>query len=368
MRAGSIINGELHVFACFACETAKFCVDVTFAWEVFLSDKHLGFCEGLVMANPKHLAILERGVNAWNKWRLEESFHGADLSSANLEDAHLSEADLARVSLDHTNLKAADLQGAEFHQASLYGADLTRANCTRADFHQALLAQTNFSAANLTEADISETDLSEVNLSWANLSGSDFYDAFLWGATFVNNNLATAKNLDTIRHQGPSTVDIDTIYRSQGKIPERFLRGIGVPNDFIFHLRSFDWKSGYPSCFISYSSKDQEFANRLYSDLQAKGVTCWLATEDLKTGDRFPEQIEASIHRSEKLLIILSESSVNSRWVEREVRAAFEKEAGFAEKTVPRPRQRSPELPGWLYREGLGTWTTEISFTFPHSN
>ena len=80
------------------------------------------------------------------------------------------------------------------------------------------------------------------------------------------------------------------------------------------------------SCFISYSSRDQEFAERLHADLQAKGVRCWFAPEDLKTGDKFQDAIEESIRLHDKLLLVLSKNSVVSPWVEREVQAAFERE------------------------------------------
>ncbi len=36
----------------------------------------------------------------------------------------------------------------------------------------------------------------------------------------------------------------------------------------------------YPSCFISHSHKDEEFAKKLYGDLRNRGVTCWYAPED----------------------------------------------------------------------------------------
>ena len=39
-------------------------------------------------------------------------------------------------------------------------------------------------------------------------------------------------------HIGPSFVGIETVYRSGGKIPEVFLRGAGVPEDFITYMRS----------------------------------------------------------------------------------------------------------------------------------
>jgi TIR domain len=80
------------------------------------------------------------------------------------------------------------------------------------------------------------------------------------------------------------------------------------------------------SCFISYSNKDQEFAKQIYADLQDKGVRCWFAEEDLKIGDKFQERIEESIRWHDKLLLVLSDNSIRSAWVEREVQAAFERE------------------------------------------
>jgi len=82
----------------------------------------------------------------------------------------------------------------------------------------------------------------------------------------------------------------------------------------------------YYSCFISYSSKDEMLARRLHADLQAKGVRCWFAPEDLKIGDRFHSRIDEAIHLQDKLLLLLSEHAIGSDWVEIEVRAALEKE------------------------------------------
>src|ERR1035437_68233 len=70
----------------------------------------------------------------------------------------------------------------------------------------------------------------------------------------------------------------------------------------------------------------EDFAERLHADLQAKGVRCWFAPEDLKIGDRFQERIEESIRVYDKVMIALSDASVKSRWVEREVNAAMERE------------------------------------------
>ena len=63
----------------------------------------------------------------------------------------------------------------------------------------------------------------------------------------------------------------------------------------------------------------------LHADLQQKGVRCWFAPEDLKIGDKFRMRIDESIRVYDKLMVILSENSIRSPWVEEEVEAALEK-------------------------------------------
>ncbi len=152
-------------------------------------------------------------------------------------------------------------------------------------------------AANLNSTDLRKTDLSGANLygtlfMWANLSGADlrgakFYQTQLSEADFTGTlagetifadvDLSLAIGLETIHHEGPSIVGIDTIYKSHGRIPEIFLRGCGVPENFVEYMHPLTRKAfEFYSCFISYSSKDQEFADRLYADLQAKACAAGL--------------------------------------------------------------------------------------------
>jgi hypothetical protein len=83
----------------------------------------------------------------------------------------------------------------------------------------------------------------------------------------------------------------------------------------------------YYTCFISYSTKDQAFADRLYADLQAKGVRCWFAPYDIKGGRKIHEQIDEAIRVHDKLLLILSAHSMASDWVGTEIANAREREA-----------------------------------------
>ena len=107
-------------------------------------------------------------------------------------------------------------------------------------------------------------------------------------------------------------------------IPEAFLKGAGVDDTFITYIHSLIGKPiEYYSCFISYSSKDETFARRLHADLQSHNVRCWFAPEDLKWGERIRTGIDEAIRLHDKLLLVLSKSSVSSGWVEREVKTAL---------------------------------------------
>lgn len=135
-------------------------------------------------------------------------------------------------------------------------------------------------------------------------------------------DLIGVKGLETVSHFGPSSIGIDTIYRSHGNIPEVFLRDAGVPEPFIANMKALVSAMEpiqFYSCFISYSSSDQEFAKRLHTDLQQKRVRCWFAPEDMKIGDKFRQRIDEAIRVYDKLLLVLTENSVKSAWVEKEV-------------------------------------------------
>lgn len=84
--------------------------------------------------------------------------------------------------------------------------------------------------------------------------------------------------------------------------------------------------SEYHSCVLSYATEDQAFAEKLHTDLQSKGVTCWFAPHDLRIGDKMRDKVYEAIQGKDKLLLILSEHAVKSDWVEREVELAFERE------------------------------------------
>jgi hypothetical protein len=289
------------------------------------------------MANPEHLKILKQGVEAWNRWRDQNRGIKPDLSKSDLRRADLGAAHLIGRNLNPAVLSGADLRDANLEMAYLRmvyldgaqagGANLGRADLQAAILHGASLCRADLLFANLCDADLGGADLWRANLNGAHLANSSLSEAVVGWTTFANSDLSDVKGLETVHHLGPSTIGIDTIYESKGNIPEVFLRGCGVPEDFIVYMKSLVGKPiEFYSCFISYSSKDDDFAQRLHADLQGKNVRCWFAPEDLKIGEKFRMRIDEAIRIHDKLLLVLSESSVRSAWVEKEVETAFEKE------------------------------------------
>jgi uncharacterized protein YjbI with pentapeptide repeats len=243
------------------------------------------------MANEDHLARLKQGVDVWNQWRSESFFTapqradlqeanlaGEDLPEANLDGANLQMVVLIRANLIRANLYQADLSGAKLQGADLRMADLTKANLKGVDFTDAILSRVRLNAACLIGADFTTANLDEANLYGANLDGANLHWVSIGETVFGDVDLSTVRGLDTVRHHGPSSIGIDTLYRSKGNIPEVFLRGAGVPDEVITYAKSLVGRPfEFYSCFISYSSRDQAFAERLHADLQNQGVRCWFA-------------------------------------------------------------------------------------------
>ena len=91
----------------------------------------------------------------------------------------------------------------------------------------------DLSHADLSFADLSFAHLRDADLSHAFLSETNLHQALVSLTIFAANDLSTVKGLETVNHFGPSTIGIDTLYLSGGHIPEVFLRGCVVPDEFI---------------------------------------------------------------------------------------------------------------------------------------
>ncbi len=296
------------------------------------------------MAFEEHLKILKQGVQAWNEWSMhnrklrgkDPAYVRPDLSFADLGQRDLQRIDLRGVNLANATLRDSDLRHARLGGAWLFHADL------RADLRIANFRSSDLELADLTGADLRGTDFYDAELDRAIFRAAELGGADLRGARFGRsdlsearlsytifgfNDLSAVKGLETVVHRGPSTIGIDTIFRSKGDIPEVFLRGAGVPEDFITYMKSLVGKAiEFYSCFISHSSLDAEFVEQLKADVDSKGIERWYFQDDAKWGEPLWGEIDRAIRLYDKVVVVCSKNSLQSQPVIREIERALQRE------------------------------------------
>lgn len=304
------------------------------------------------MANDEHVEIVKKGAAAIAEWHDENPevlldlnganleyirLENANLKSANLCRARLTGADLRSAKLNDANLADAHMDGVRLSKADLSGANIIGAILRYADMREVWLIGSSLRNADagrsaivgayLHDADLSGTNLSGANLSGSQLADSTFNEAISKYTIWGDLDLSKVNGLNAIIHRGPSTIGLNTIIESGGMIPSVFLEGCGVPDNWITYLPSL---LGQPidlySCFISYSHQDEEFCKRLHSRMRADKLRVWYAPDDMKSGRKMHEQIDHAIRLHDKLLVVLSEHSINSNWVKTELKKARQRE------------------------------------------
>lgn len=100
--------------------------------------------------------------------------------------------------------------------------------------------------------------------------------------------------------------------------------------------------------FISYSSADKPFVDRLVDDLVKHRLGIWYDTWEIRVGDSLTQKIQEGIRESSFLAVVLTPNSVNSRWVQEELRAALAEEMRRGGKFVLPILHQQCEIPPFL--------------------
>ena len=74
--------------------------------------------------------------------------------------------------------------------------------------------------------------------------------------------------------------------------------------------------------FISYASHDATVAAALVEALERHGIACWIAPRDVKAGAQYADAIVRAISGARAFVLVLSESSIASSHVSREIERA----------------------------------------------
>lgn len=119
-----------------------------------------------------------------------------------------------------------------------------------------------------------------------------------------------------------------------------------------------------PKIFISHSYQDKEFVHKLAKDLAAEGLTPWVNDWEIRVGDSLVQKISEGIRQSDYILVVLSENSLHSKWVQEEIKMAIQKNLDSAKRVLIPVLGGKVEVPSYIrdmkyvdlsksYREGI---------------
>lgn len=324
------------------------------------------------MPNRQHLDIFKSGYAKWNRWRTENPEIRPDLSDADFSFLDLSNYDLRGVDFQNSKfnnsvicegdfcncdltdtyfmsafipelkLKGASLLNTSFYYATMFGADFSHATLQNIDFGHADLHGSKMSHASLTNVDLNQVDLTGTDLSNSILIDSDLRNAIFNGTNFEKTkihrcqigrtvfaslNLSTANGLNSVLVTAPCSIDFQSLKASKN-LSKTFLQKIGLPELYIDYLPEFymDALTFYP-VFLSHSSKNKDFARKLYEALIAKGVNVFIDEKKIKPGDDIYESLSKGIAYYDKMILVCSKDSLaESWWVDRELDRVLAKE------------------------------------------
>ena len=87
------------------------------------------------------------------------------------------------------------------------------------------------------------------------------------------------------------------------------------------HLTSLIEK---PQVFISYSTKNADYAFQLRDGLEKAGIRCWIAPDCIPAGSCYLEEIPLALSSAPIFALILTPEAENSKWVPKELEVAID--------------------------------------------
>jgi serine/threonine protein kinase len=159
------------------------------------------------------------------------------------------------------------------------------------------------------------------------------------------------KNLrERLRHIGDARIELEELIRrpelgavSAASTPSRN-RLVGGPRRSRSSAKKYKFDA-----FLSYSPTDVDWAIRLKTALQERGLNIWLDQEQIRPGNSIIAGLEAGLEMCKACVLVVSRDAVRSQWVSDEYHRAV-----TLAKQKNRPLQLVPvilgkaELPGFL--------------------
>lgn len=121
--------------------------------------------------------------------------------------------------------------------------------------------------------------------------------------------------------------------------------------------------SKYHGIFLSHNSEDKPFVRQLRELLLGKGVTqVWIDEAEILIGDSLIHKIQTGIEHSEYFGIVLSNNSIQSPWVQKELEQAMMMEISSRSVKVLPLLLKKCELPGFLQGKLYADFTSSEAY------
>lgn len=118
------------------------------------------------------------------------------------------------------------------------------------------------------------------------------------------------------------------------------------------------------SIFLSHTSIDKPFVEKLARDLKRIGINVWFDKYEIKIGDSITWKIEDGIRENEYLGIVLSPEALNSEWVKSELGAGWVKQMQSQKVFVLPIYYRACKIPYFLADRKFADFRTDYEQGF----
>ena len=86
--------------------------------------------------------------------------------------------------------------------------------------------------------------------------------------------------------------------------------------------------------FLSHSSKDRGFAEKIAAVLRDHGVPVWYSATNIVGATQWQDEIGEALARCDWFIVVLSPHSIKSKWVKRELQYALD-ESRYDNRIIP---------------------------------
>lgn len=122
--------------------------------------------------------------------------------------------------------------------------------------------------------------------------------------------------------------------------------------------------SALPTLFLSHTSIDKPFVEKLVADLKPLGVDSWVDKYEIKVGESIFWKVEEGLDDSEFFGIVLSPEALKSDWVQAEISAAWGKKMLSGNSSILPILYRPCRLPALLKSLKYADFTQDYNTGF----